>query len=74
MVFALGRVYWWFEAPWLGVMLAVGLASLTCAILIELNREQGVTLIVVTHDPLIANRLARRVEVHQGLLREAGSA
>ncbi len=39
MVFALGRVYWWFEAPWLGVMLAVGIASLTCAILIELNRE-----------------------------------
>jgi MFS family permease len=39
MVFALGRVYWWFEAPWLGVMLAVGLASLTCAIVIELNRE-----------------------------------
>ncbi len=44
------------------------------ALLIELNREQGVTLIVVTHDPLIANRLARRVEVHQGLLREAGAA
>ena len=44
------------------------------ALLIELNREQGVTLIVVTHDPLIANRLARRLEVHQGLLREAGAA
>lgn len=39
MVFALGRVYWWFEAPWLGIMLAAGIASLTCAILIELNRE-----------------------------------
>ncbi|WP_262270790.1 MFS transporter [Microvirga yunnanensis] len=39
MVFALGRVYWWFEAPWLGAMLAVGLASLTCAIVIELNRD-----------------------------------
>lgn len=44
------------------------------ALLLELNREQGVTLIVVTHDPLIANRLARQVEVHQGLLREAGAA
>ncbi|MBQ0823781.1 MFS transporter [Microvirga terrae] len=39
MVFVLGRVYWWFEAPWLGVMLALGLASLTCAVAIELNRE-----------------------------------
>jgi MFS family permease len=39
MVFALGRAYWWFEAPWLGVMLAVGIGSLTCAIVIELNRE-----------------------------------
>lgn len=39
MVFSLGRVYWWFEAPWLGVMLAVGIASLTCAVVIELNRE-----------------------------------
>jgi MFS family permease len=39
IVFSLGRVYWWFEAPWLGVMLAVGLVSLTCAVLIELNRE-----------------------------------
>jgi MFS family permease len=39
MVFTLGRVYWWFEAPWLGVMLAIGVASLTCAVVIELNRE-----------------------------------
>jgi len=39
MVFSLGRVYWWFEAPWLGVMLALGIASLTCAVVIELNRE-----------------------------------
>lgn len=39
VVFSLGRAYWWFEAPWLGVMLAVGIASLTCAVLIELNRD-----------------------------------
>jgi len=39
MVFAVGRVYWWFEAPWLGVMLAAGIASLSCAIVLELNRE-----------------------------------
>ena len=39
IVLALGRAYWWFEAPWLGVMLAVGVASLTVAVVIELNRE-----------------------------------
>ncbi|MGO4388500.1 MFS transporter [Microvirga sp. 2YAF29] len=39
IVFSLGRAYWWFEAPWLGVMLAIGVASLTVAVVIELNRE-----------------------------------
>ncbi|MET0430619.1 MAG: MFS transporter, partial [Microvirga sp.] len=39
MVLTLGRVYWWLEAPWLGVMLAGGIASLTCAAILELNRE-----------------------------------
>lgn len=39
MVLILGRVYWWFEAPWLGVMLAVGIAAVTCAVVLELNRE-----------------------------------
>ncbi|MEB2844579.1 efflux MFS transporter permease [Endobacterium cereale] len=35
----LGRLYWWTEAPWLGWMMAVGVASgMICAI-IELNRR-----------------------------------
>ncbi|QRM32025.1 MFS transporter [Microvirga sp. VF16] len=39
MVLTLGRVYWWFEAPWLGIMLAIGIAAITVAIVLELNRE-----------------------------------
>ena len=39
MVMTLGRAYWWLEAPWLGVMLAGGIISVTCAAVIELNRE-----------------------------------
>ncbi|WP_229428861.1 MFS transporter [Microvirga pudoricolor] len=39
MVLVLGRVYWWFEAPWLGAMLAAAFACLTVAVLIELNRD-----------------------------------
>ncbi|MBB3952777.1 MFS family permease [Aureimonas jatrophae] len=34
----LGAFYWWLEVDWLGWMLAVGLASLTVAAAIELNR------------------------------------
>jgi hypothetical protein len=39
MVLVLGRPYWWFEAPWLGIMLATAVASVTAAVIIELNRE-----------------------------------
>jgi hypothetical protein len=39
MTLVLGRVYWWTEAPWLGVMLAIAIVSVTCAIVIELNRQ-----------------------------------
>ncbi len=39
MVLTLGRAYWWFEAPWLGMMLAIGLAAVTVAVVLELNRE-----------------------------------
>jgi len=37
--FTLGRIYWWFEAPWLGVLIACGIASVTGAVVIELNRK-----------------------------------
>lgn len=36
--FTLGRFYWWFEAPWLGVLLAASIASLTLFAMIELRR------------------------------------
>lgn len=35
-----GRIYWWFEAPWLGVLLAIAFATITTAVVIELNREK----------------------------------
>lgn len=39
VVLSLGRVYWWFEAPWLGVLLAVSIAALSLAAAIELRRD-----------------------------------
>jgi MFS family permease len=55
MVMTLGRFYWWFEAPWLGIMLAVAIAAVTCAAVIELNRA----------NPLLDIRwLASREVVH----------
>lgn len=35
-----GRLYWWFEAPWLGVLLAIAVVTITAAVIIELNREK----------------------------------
>lgn len=39
VVLVAGKQYWWTEAPWLGVTLVVGIAALTVAALIELNRK-----------------------------------
>lgn len=39
-------------------------------LLIELNREEGVTLIVVTHSVDLAARMARVLELHDGMLLE----
>ena len=39
VVLVLGRFYWWFEAPWIGVLLAVAVLSIALAAAIELNRE-----------------------------------
>ena len=41
-------------------------------LLLNLNREQQVTLIIVTHDPHIADRLERKILVRNGVVREAG--
>lgn len=35
-----GRLYWWFEAPWLGQLLVLSIACLTLAIVIDLNRAR----------------------------------
>lgn len=43
----------------------------TIDLLLSLNRERGATLILVTHDHGIANRMERRVEVCDGRIREA---
>lgn len=39
VVLVLGRLYWWFEAQWIGVTLVVAFAALTCAVVLELNRK-----------------------------------
>lgn len=36
---SLGRIYWWFEAPWLGWLFAVAIVCLTVAGIIELHRK-----------------------------------
>ena len=38
-------------------------------LMFELNRERGSTLVLVTHDPDIAGRCARRIELHAGRVR-----
>lgn len=35
---SLGRIYWWFEAPWLGWLFAVAILCLMLAAIIELHR------------------------------------
>ena len=41
-------------------------------LLIELNREEGVALIVATHSVRLAERMARVVELRDGVLKPAG--
>jgi MFS family permease len=38
VVLTLGRLYWWFEAPWIGVLLAVAIGCLALVLAIELPR------------------------------------
>ncbi|MEO0438276.1 MAG: ABC transporter ATP-binding protein [Pseudomonadota bacterium] len=42
-------------------------------LLFELNREQGTTLVLVTHDGALAQRCQRRFEMEAGLLEEHNS-
>jgi ABC-type lipoprotein export system ATPase subunit len=39
-------------------------------LLLELNRAQGMTLIVVTHDPNVAGRMGRVVRLRDGIVEE----
>jgi putative ABC transport system ATP-binding protein len=44
------------------------------ALMFELNRERGSTLLLVTHDTGIAARCARRIELHAGQIASASQA
>jgi MFS family permease len=39
IVLTVGRLYWWTEAPWIGMLLAGSIVSLISAAIIELNRD-----------------------------------
>ncbi|MBM3387548.1 MAG: ABC transporter, partial [Betaproteobacteria bacterium] len=43
-------------------------------LMFELNREQGTTLVLVTHDHALASRCERRLEIDAGRLQEAASS
>lgn len=42
VVLGMGRVYWWLEAPWIGVVLAVGIGALVLFCLVELHRKNPI--------------------------------
>jgi putative ABC transport system ATP-binding protein len=37
-------------------------------LMLELNRERGTTLVLVTHDPVLAARCDRRLQIDAGCL------
>jgi putative ABC transport system ATP-binding protein len=43
------------------------------SLLLNLNKERGTTLIIVTHDPTIAGQTQRIIRLRDGLLDEAGT-
>jgi len=46
-------------------------AAQVYALMLELNREIGTGIVLVTHDPGLAQRMDRVLELHEGALREA---
>ena len=49
-------------------------AAQVFALMLELNRERGTSLIVVTHDMRLAARMDRVLEIDAGVLSERASA
>ena len=43
-------------------------------LMLELNRELGTSLVVVTHDRRLARALDRVIELHEGKLRELAAS
>jgi len=39
---------------------------------VRINQEQGITIVVVTHNPALATRMTRRVLLVDGRLQENG--
>ncbi len=39
VIMSVGKLYWWYEAPWIGWGLALAVSSLVIAIILELNRK-----------------------------------
>lgn len=42
VVLTMGRYYWWFEKPWLGEVLVLGIVTLTLAFMVELKRKNPI--------------------------------
>jgi ABC-type lipoprotein export system ATPase subunit len=40
----------------------------------ELNREQGITILLVTHDPGVAQHAQRIIRIHDGVLSNDGAS
>lgn len=43
-------------------------------LMFDLNREQGTTLVLVTHDRAIADRCERRIHIEAGQAHELGAS
>lgn len=82
VVLSVGRYYWWFEAPWIGWLVALSIVSLACVCVIELNRKYPLLDIAWLLSPgilhfagvLILFRilLSEQSSVMSGLFQQAG--